>query len=133
MKYNKPMSLRFIVIDDAPFVRELIKSLCEPFGAICVGEAKDGNEAVELFRKTLPDLVFIDLVMPYKNGFEVLTEFKDIWDQSVVIGCTSVEEPRYTERALSLGCHSMIKKPFSRADFERIFENFFPAQKEAQG
>jgi len=123
--------IRFIVVDDAPFIRELLKNAFQSFGAICVGEAEDGQEAIEIYRKSLPDLVLMDLVMPVKNGIEAAREMKEIWSESVIVACTSLDQEPLLKKALAEGCDSCIVKPFSKKDLQNVMKDFFPQVKEA--
>ncbi len=125
------MSVRFIVVDDAPFIRELLKNAFQSFGCVCVGEAEDGQEAIEVYRKTLPDLVLLDLVMPIKNGIETAREMKEIWSESVIVACSSLDQGPLLKRALAEGCNSFIVKPFTKKDLLNVMKDYFPQIKEA--
>ncbi len=125
------MSIKFIIADDAPFVRELLKSAFQSFGCVCVGEAEDGLEAIELYRMTLPDLVILDLVMPLKNGIEAVREMKEISDKPIIIACTSLDHEPLLQKSLDEGCQAFIVKPFTKNDLENVMKNFFPQTKEA--
>lgn len=128
------MSVRFIVVDDAPFVRELLKSSLQDLGGICVGEAENGVEALEVFRRTLPELVFLDLVMPLKNGLEACAEMNEIWPGAVIIACSTVDQEALMQRALQGGCAAYLPKPFSKKDLQKIMKEFFPkSKKQHQG
>lgn len=125
------MSVRFIVVDDAPFVRELLKSAFQSFGCLCVGEAEDGQEAIEIYRKTLPDLVLLDLVMPIKNGLETAKEMKEIWSESIIVACSSLDQEPLLKKALTQGFSTFIVKPFTKKDLQDIMKIYFPQIKEA--
>ncbi len=120
-----------MVADDAPFVRELLKSAFQSFGCICVGEAEDGQEAVEVFQKTLPDLVLLDLIMPLKSGLDAVTEMKEIWSESVLIACTSLDQEPLLKKALNMGFNGFLVKPFTKNDLQDIMKTYFPQVKEA--
>ncbi len=123
------MSVRFIVVDDAPFVRELLKSSLQDLGALCVGEAENGVDALEVFKRTLPDLVFLDLVMPLKNGLETCIEMNEIWPGAIIVACSTVDQESLVQKALQGGCAAYLPKPFSRSDLQRIVKEFFPKSK----
>lgn len=120
-----------MVVDDAPFVRELLKGAFESFGCVCVGEAEDGQEAVEVYRKTLPDLVLLDLVMPIKNGLDSAKEMKEIWSESVIVACSSLDQEPLLKKALTQGFSTFIVKPFTKNDLQDIMKIYFPNVKEA--
>lgn len=124
------MSIRFMVADDAPFVRELLKGAFQSFGCVCVGEAENGHEALEVFQKTLPDLVLLDLVMPLKSGLDVANEMKDVWPESILIACTSLDQEPLLKKALSMGFNGFLVKPFTKNDLQDIMKTYFPQVKE---
>ena len=64
------MGLKLVIVDDAPFIREAIKTIIQKTEHVIVGEATNGVEAVALANKMQPDVVIMDLVMPEKNGIE---------------------------------------------------------------
>ncbi len=72
------MKIRFAVIDDAAFLRELIKNTIISAGGVCVGEASNGNEGIALIQDTIPDVVFLDMVMPLRNGVETARAIKEL-------------------------------------------------------
>jgi len=64
------MSKRVLVVDDSVFMRDIIKDIFAAGGFDVVGEAGNGVEAVEKYKELKPDIVTMDLVMPYRNGIE---------------------------------------------------------------
>ena len=104
--------LRFLLADDSVVVREFLNQTLEILGAEVVGEAKNGQEAVELFMKLRPNFVTMDLSMPGLSGVDAIKNIRDI-DPSVniiVISGIDVEEVR--EEVFNLGAKMFIKKPF---------------------
>lgn len=108
------MQLRFAVIDDAAFLRELVKNIAEAAGCICVGEASNGDEAISLVQSTLPDLVFLDMVMPFRNGIETAKVLKEIHPEIKIIGCSTVDQEALVNRAFEAGFDTYVTKPFTR-------------------
>ncbi len=79
------MNLRTVIVDDEPEARSRLRSLLRNQADIeIVAECRDGQEAIELIRKHNPDLVFLDIQMPEKNGFEVLTELGEGFSPAVI-------------------------------------------------
>jgi two-component system chemotaxis response regulator CheY len=114
------MKIRYGVVDDAPFIRELIKSVMSSLGHVCAGEANDGAEAVDLVARTLPDVLFLDLVMPKKNGFQSAKEILEIWPSLKIIACTTLETeeiPPTVDRRLF---HGWLQKPFDKKQIETV-------------
>lgn len=116
------MKFRFVVIDDAVFIREILKNITENIGGQCVGEAENGREALELIRKTLPDLVFLDLVMPFKNGFEIIDEIKVIWPDTKIVICSTLDQPDILNRLKDKPITGYFGKPFSKSEIEEFLK-----------
>lgn len=119
------MSFRYIVIDDAPFVVELIKSILKGTGGLCVGDAANGEEGLLLFEKTLPDLVILDMVMPKKNGIEVARDIRGLTSDVKIIACSTIDEKNIMDNALDVGCDEYLLKPFTKESVLRAVSRFF--------
>ena len=68
--------ISFLVVDDQPFARRLVRSMLHSFGSREVHEAAGGAEAFELFRTTIPDVIITDLVMPDVDGVRLIKTAK---------------------------------------------------------
>ena len=109
-----------LICEDEPALRELIRvSLRGPYE---IAEADDGEEALEAVRRLRPDLVILDVMMPRRNGIEVLKELRS--DQSLastpVIVLTAQPETR--DEALREGADRVIDKPFVPDDISAAVE-----------
>jgi len=113
------MKIRFAVADDAAFLRELIKNLVSSEGHIFVGEADNGDEAIRLVDRTLPDLIFLDMVMPIKNGLQTATTIKEFHPDVKIIGCSTLDDQAMMQKAMQAGFDAYIVKPFTK---EQIFK-----------
>ncbi len=104
-----------IIIDDELPARLRLNKLSADFPDIIevVGEADNGNIAVELIDSAQPDLIFLDIQMPGKDGFEVL---KQIRYNPVVVFCTAYDE--FALRTFDSLCVDYLLKPFTRDRFE---------------
>lgn len=116
------MKFRFIVIDDAVFIREILKNITESAGGQCVGEAENGRDALELVRKTLPDLIFLDLVMPLKNGFEIIDEIKEIWPEAKIVVCSTLDQPDIIKKLNDKSISGYFSKPFSKSEIDEFIK-----------
>ncbi len=79
-----------------------------------VGEAENGVEAVELYREEQPDIVFMDIVMPIKDGIEATGEITDMDPNAKVVMCTSVEQAEQMKDSIKAGAEGYITKPFQK-------------------
>lgn len=108
------MKIRFTVVDDAAFLRELIKNIMSAAGHICVGEAENGNDGIRLVDSVLPDLVFLDMVMPNRNGLEAARAIKESHPEIKIIGCSTIDNDAMIEKAHEAGFDAYITKPFTK-------------------
>lgn len=119
------MSFRYIVIDDAAFVSELVKNILKDSGGVCVGQALNGEEGFRLFEKTLPDLVILDMVMPKENGIELARKIREITREVIIIACSTLDDTNIVENAMDVGCNEYVVKPFSKDGFLKIVGKYF--------
>ena len=84
------MPKRVLVVDDAIFMRNMIKDIFMSGGLEVVGEASNGLEAVEKFRELKPDLTTMDIVMPFKSGIEATREIIKENGKAVVVMCSAL-------------------------------------------
>ena len=107
--------VRAVVVDDEPAARDVIRTLlAEHPRVVLVGEAGNGRDAVELVRRTRPDLLFLDIGMPDADGFTVLSELGADVPRGVVF-VTAHDE--YAVRAFEVYALDYLLKPFGRPRF----------------
>ncbi|MCK6598229.1 MAG: response regulator [Bdellovibrionaceae bacterium] len=111
--------IRYAIADDALFVHELIKNIIPDENFMFVGSAINGNEAVELVKKNLPDLLFLDYVMPLKNGIDVAREVKVIWPELKIIGISTIDDQKIISESYKAGVDEFVEKPFTK---DSLFE-----------
>ncbi|GDY12010.1 protein CcdB [Planctomycetota bacterium] len=104
---------RVLIVDDALFMRRLIRQALEPLGYDICAEACDGEEAITLYRQHRPDVTTLDMVMPIADGIAALTGIRTINPQAKVIMVTAVDQREAMLRAVQLGVSDFIVKPFS--------------------
>ena len=125
------MRVRFVIADDAPFLRELIRNILSAEGAICVGEATNGDEAVRMVQDTLPDLIFLDMVMPVSNGLQAARLIKESHPEVKIIGCSTIDSPELIKQAIDAGFDSYLTKPFTREQIVDAIIKLIPSQGES--
>ncbi|MFP7493980.1 response regulator [Terribacillus saccharophilus] len=106
---------KILIVDDAKFMRKTLRGLLTENDHEIVGEAADGNEAVSQFRDTQPDIVFLDITMPHKDGLAALKEIIDLAPDAKVIMCSAMGQQRIVVQAIELGAKDFITKPFDDA------------------
>lgn len=107
--------ISLVLVDDNPDFVELMRETLEKEQDIhIIGTAYNGLEALAIIRQKKPEMVLLDVVMPEKDGLEVLEEMKnfDAADRPVTIMLTAIGQDHYIRRALALGAEYYIIKPF---------------------
>jgi two-component system chemotaxis response regulator CheY len=113
------MSKRILIVDDAAFMRMMIKDILTKNGYEVVGEAADGMQAVEKFKELRPDLVTMDITMPEMDGITALKEIKAVEPNAVVIMCSAMGQQAMVIDAIQAGAKDFIVKPFQA---DRVIE-----------
>jgi two-component system, response regulator YesN len=104
--------MKLLIMDDEPLARMGLRTII-PWaekGFTIIGEASNVNEALEIARKQTPDLILVDIIMPEKDGFELIQEIQrlNLHCQFVIVSCNSSIE--YYKRAISFGVVEYIQK-----------------------
>ena len=113
------MSKRILIVDDAAFMRMMIKDILVKNGFEVVGEAQDGVEAVEKYAELKPDLVTLDITMPEKDGLTALKEILSSDSDAKVIMCSAMGKQSMVIDAIQAGAKDFIVKPFQA---DRVLE-----------
>lgn len=113
MESDNMRAKRVLIVDDEASLRALVRVNLEVDG-LNVSEAVDGVEAMNMLKESKPDLILLDIMMPGKDGIEVLEELAADEDLRVipVILLTAKGEQEDLERGAALGARGHITKPF---------------------
>ncbi len=106
------MAKRVLIVDDAAFMREMLRDILAEAGYEIVAEAVDGDQAVAMFREHSPDLVTLDIVMPRKSGLEALREIRGLDPGACIVMCSALGQEALVMEALEAGARDFIVKPF---------------------
>lgn len=110
---------KILVVDDAAFMRMMVKDALSKGGYSDLIEAVDGADAVEKFNSVHPDLVIMDITMPNVDGLEALKRIKESDPNANVIMCSAMGQESMVLEALKHGAKDFIVKPFKQ---DRIIE-----------
>lgn len=113
------MSKKILIVDDAAFMRMMIKDILTKNGYEVVGEAENGAKAIEKFKELSPDLVIMDITMPELDGIAAVKEIKKIDGDSKIIMCSAMGQQAMVIESIQAGARDFIVKPFQA---ERIVE-----------
>jgi two-component system chemotaxis response regulator CheY len=111
-----------LICDDSLLIRKKLKEALEELNFQAIYEAQNGISAVEQVEKYKPNLVFLDIVMPEKDGIETLKEIKEISPETKVIMVSSVGTSSKLKEALQLGAYDFIQKPIQFETLTNIVE-----------
>ncbi|MBT9777827.1 response regulator [Clostridium sp. MCC353] len=106
------MDKKILVVDDALFMRAMLKKILKEGGFNHILEALDGDEACSIYEEERPDLVLMDISMPKLNGIEALKRIREMNPQALVIMCSAVGQEAMIVEALEAGALEFIIKPF---------------------
>lgn len=105
------MSTTIMVVDDSPFASKQIKDIVEDNGYEVIGYAKDGEEAIELYKELKPDIVILDIIMPGLNGLEAAEILKKQDPAVKILMLSSLCDAGTMEEVKSIGVKHLIPKP----------------------
>ena len=103
---------KILTVDDAAFMRNIIKRTLGTAGYTEIYEAVDGFHAIEQFRQIKPDLVLLDITMPNLNGLETLRVIRAADPAAIVVMCTAMGQESMVLDAMKYGARDFIVKPF---------------------
>lgn len=105
-----------LVVDDASFMRAVLKKIILQSGHEVAAEAANADEAIQQFQQTQPDLVLMDIVMPpglkAKDGIEALKQILAVKPTAKVVMCSSMGQQALIAEALKSGAKDFVVKPF---------------------
>lgn len=110
---------RVLITDDAAFMRTTLRNVLEKEGFEVVGEAANGQEAVEQYQALRPDVVTMDITMPVMNGIDAIKEIMKIDSGAKIVVCSAMGQKPMVIDALSAGAKDFLVKPFEP---ERVVE-----------
>lgn len=113
------MAPRVLIVDDAAFMRMMVKDILSKNGFEVVGEAENGRVAIEKFKELRPDLVTMDITMPEMDGIQAVREIKGIDSNSKIVMCSAMGQQAMVIDAIQAGAKDFIVKPFQP---ERVLE-----------
>ena len=118
------MICKVLVVDDASFVRMMIRQVLIRLGHTDILEAKNGFEAIEIYKANTPVLTILDITMPELDGLSALKEIIFFDPTAKVIMCSAVAQGNVIREALNLGAIDFIAKPFRPDELEKIITKY---------
>lgn len=103
---------KIMVVDDAAFLRAMLKDILVKAGHEVVSEAANGLEAIDKYKSLRPDLVTMDITMPVMEGVEAVKEIRKIDPSANIVMCSAMGQKNLIIEAIQSGAKDFIVKPF---------------------
>ncbi|WP_231576119.1 response regulator [Hymenobacter sp. DG25B] len=113
------MKNRILIVDDSFYMRTMLKNMLTDAGYDVVGEAANGQQALEMAAATRPDLITLDVILPDNTGLDVLKGIRQEQPNVRIVMCSAVGQEVIVNEALESGAAAYIVKPFSE---EKVLE-----------
>ncbi len=113
------MGKKILIVDDAAFMRMMIKNIVTKYGYEVVGEAENGKQAVALYADLKPDLVTMDITMPEMDGIESVRAIRALDQNANIIMISAMGQQAMVMDAIQAGAKDFIVKPFQQ---ERVVQ-----------
>ena len=117
------MSTKVLIVDDAVFMRTVLRKMLEEDGYDIVAEAGNGLEAIKQAKEHQPDVITLDITMPEMDGVTALPEILKVAPEARVIMCSAMGQQPMVVDAIKAGARDFIVKPFQKARVVQAIEN----------
>ena len=117
------MSITIMVVDDASFMRSMIRDIFSQGPFVIAGEAETGVEAVRLYRELRPSLTTMDIVMPQMDGLTALREILKLDAAAKVVMCSALGQESLIAEAIEAGARDFIVKPFQPSRVLKVVQS----------
>ncbi len=112
--------LKVLICDDSILVRKKLTDVFKKAGINVLFEAKDGVQAVEVYKTVKPDVVFMDIVMPVKTGLDALVEIREFDPDAKVVMASTIGTQSHLVSAIKAGAYDFLQKPVKDEDINKI-------------
>lgn len=116
--------IRVLVADDVKLMRSLLKSSLISFECEVIAEVDNGEQVADQVRQHQPDIVFLDINMPGKNGLDVLQEIKQEFGDLFVAMVSGHNSFNNIRRSIELGASGFVSKPYSAVKIRELIDKF---------
>ncbi len=116
---------KILIGDDSILARKQLKDILTRLGGIHYIEAANGQEAIDRYKEEPADIVFLDIVMPVKDGIAATKEIIDHNPSAIVIIASSIGTKEQLKSAIEAGAKDFVQKPFNATNIQRVVEARF--------
>lgn len=112
-----------MIVDDAVFMRSIMRGIMKDKGFNVVAEAASGIEAMKNLHNYNPDIITLDIILPDVNGLDLLESILAARPQAKVVICSSIGQEQTIKKAMDLGAKGFIQKPFTPDKVLEVLQN----------
>lgn len=116
--------IKILITDDSILARKQLKDIISTLGSPVFIEAKDGQDAIDKYKEEKPDLVFLDIVMPKKDGNTAIEEIIAFDPKATIVIASSVGTQSQLKLALEAGAKDFIQKPLNKDQVISVIQRF---------
>jgi two-component system, chemotaxis family, chemotaxis protein CheY len=117
------VSIKILVVDDAIFMRSMMRDIFARGPFVIAGEAENGVEAIRLYQELRPDLTTMDIVMPQMDGITALREIVRLDPSAKVVMCSALGQEALIAEAIEAGARDFIVKPFQPSRVLKVVQS----------
>lgn len=115
-------TIKILICDDSILARKKLKDYLSSIGCTNLFEAADGQAAINTYKEQKPDIVFLDIVMPVKDGISAVKEIMEFDSSAHIVMTSSVGTQQNLKEALKAGARDFIQKPLDTAQVKHVLE-----------
>lgn len=115
-------NIKILICDDSILARKKLKDFLVSIGCVQILDAADGQMAIDIYKEKRPDIVFLDIVMPVKNGITAVKEIIAFDPGAYIIMTSSVGTQENLKEALKAGAKDFIQKPLDNNQIKHVIE-----------
>lgn len=119
------MGKTILIVDDAAFMRMILKDVLTKNGYEVVGEAENGLDAIEKYKELRPTLTLMDITMPELDGIKATKEIKSQFPDANIVICSAMGQQAMVVESIQAGAKDFIVKPFQPERVLEIVEKIF--------
>ncbi len=116
-------NVSFLVVDDAIFMRTVLKKMLTEANFTVVGEAGNGLQAIEMAAQLHPDIVTLDITMPEMDGIQAIDKILEVSPNTKIIMCSAMGQHSKVVEAIKKGAKDFIVKPFEKTRVLQAIDN----------
>lgn len=116
---------KVLIVDDAAYMRMMLKEILSDHGYEIAGEAENGIEAVEKYQELQPDIVTMDITMPEMDGIEAVKKILAINAHAKIVMCSAMGQQNLVMKSLEAGARDFVVKPFEPERIVQTLESLF--------